>query len=162
MEISENGDSRMPFKTSALSVRGLRFHYSSQFNFEDSLNLSPLYSRDDRAALSSSNSIIIMRDKKKPRRAFTCSLSHIGWFIITHRLSCAHLSSASRALSEKYSVIKAILDIIQKDEKFRRCLETVWDITREINHKNALCCTQRRSEKSPHERRRCKKISQHS
>lgn len=38
----------------------------------------------------------------------------------------------------------------------------VWDITREINHRNALCCTQRRGVKKPRQATTTKKISQHS
>lgn len=68
MEITKNGDAQMPFKTSALSVRGLRFHYSLSFNAISKISLifCIRFTWETMIGLSSSNSIIIMRDKKNP------------------------------------------------------------------------------------------------
>lgn len=68
MEISENGDVQMPFKTSAaLSVRGLGFHYSLRFNAISKISLiSCIRFTRETIELSSSNSIIIMRDRRNP------------------------------------------------------------------------------------------------
>lgn len=118
-----------------------------QFNFEDFLNLSLLCSLRETIKLSSSNSIIIMRDKKNPGVH-----SHAAYLILVDLLS--HTDShrtfwvllvlqVKNTPSTKPSLTSS------KRRKIPSMPRLVWDITREINHRNALCCTQRRSEKPP-------------